>query len=462
MFILPQEYQDSYLKDMETYLHDLLYTLQIKGRPINFVKLIEAISYNSENLARIMIVNYLEKLDRDFMNCSFRKEKYLIKDHRPRTIITMYGEITYKRTIYIDKDTKERFVYVDSKMGIAKRIRYTEDVRAYAYEAYSDENSMIKVGKELGNLIHGKFSMKRNDEYALSRQTIYNFLKRVKPIHYVPKEKIRSETLFVLLDEKFIGCQDLGKKIMSKVCMTYTGLDKGKRNCLTGKNFFTSYSETFRYDLLTWIDEVYDLDEVKTFYFMSDGGGWIKETFNELKLPGKTEIICLDRFHAYRALYDLCKDYTYYSIALYYISRNDKVSFLKSIRHFVRNKKDEENYRYLKNNFKQCVNMYYAPGPSAMEQCVSHHVMSQFTSVPKAYSSKNIEGYLSMRDLYRNGHNLKKIYLEAVSSQKNDTEINVVNKCHLDFSIFDKGSDLPYYEISNLKGKSLFIPYRII
>ena len=459
MFILPQEYQSQYLKEIETYLHDLLYTLQLQGRPINFVRLIEALGYNCENLARLMIVNYLEKLDRDFMNCSFRKEKYYVKDHRPRTLITMYGEITYVRTIYTDRETGERFIYVDRKMGVARRIRYTEDVRAYAYEAYADENSMIKIGKELGNLIHSKFSLKRNDEYSLSRQTIYNFLKRVRPIHYVPETKIKTDTLFVLLDEKFIGCQDLDKKMMSKVCMTYAALEKGNRNALSGRYHFTSCSETFRYDLLTRIDEVYDLDEVKTFYFMSDGGGWIRETFKEMKLSGKTQITCLDRFHAYRALYDLCKDYTPYSIALYYISRNDRTSFLKSIRHFVRNKKDEENYKYLKNNFEQCVNMYYAPGPCAMEQCVSHHVMSQFTSVPKAYSSKNIERYLSMRDLYRNGHNLKKIYLEAISSQKDETEVNIVNRCQLDFSIFDKGSDIPYYELTNIRGKSLFLPH---
>ncbi len=75
MFILPQEYQSFYLKELESYLHDLLFTLQIKGRPINFVKLIEAIGYNSENLARQAIVAYLEKMDEDFFHSKIRKER---------------------------------------------------------------------------------------------------------------------------------------------------------------------------------------------------------------------------------------------------------------------------------------------------------------------------------------------------------------------------------------------------
>ncbi len=459
MFILPQEYQSFYLKELERYLHDLLFTLQIKGRASNFPKLIEAISYNSENLARRAIVAYLEKMDKDFFDSRIRKDRYYVKDHLPRTLVCMFGEITFTRTVYIDKDTGERFIYVDSKMGIRPRIRYTQDVRAYAYECYADENSMIKVGKELGNLIHAKFSLKRNDDYAFSRQTVYNFLK-VKPVHFVPDAKRKVSRLFVLMDEKFIGCQDSDSKIMAKAAMVYEeAAGKGKKKVLKGKTFFTSADKDFGCDLLTYLDEIYELEEVKEVYLMADGGGWIKEAFDNLELPGVKQIRCLDRFHSYRALYELCKDITLFQISLYYIARNDKESFIKSIKGFVRSDKDKDNYKYLVNHFGECVNMYYALGPCAMEQCICHHLMSQFTSVPKAYSSRNIERYLHMRDNYRNGLNLKKIYLEAIEEEKAEREITVLNKAQLDFSIFDKGSDIPYYNTASLKGKMRFIPW---
>ena len=459
MFILPQEYKEQYIKGMETYIHDLLYTFQIEGKPIDFVRLIEVVGYNGENLIREVIFNYLDLLDRNFKDSAARKERYYVKDYRKRTIVTMYGEISYYRTVYVDKDSGKRFIYVDRKLGIRSRIRYTDDVRAYVYEAYADENSMIKVGKEVGNLIHCKFSLKRNDEYALSRQTIYSFLKKIKPVHYIPEEKIKAQSLFILLDEKFIGCQDLDKKIMSKACMVYSDMEHSKRNRLLNRTFYSSYDPDFRYDLLTFIDEVYDLSKVKQMYLMGDGGNWIKETFKEMSLPEVKQTICLDAFHSHRALYELCRDYTPYSIALYYVSRRDQDSFTKAIKHFVRTNKDEENYRYLINNFEETVNMYYAPGPCAMEQCISHHLMSQFTSVPKAYSSKNIERYLSMRDNYRNRRNMRKIYLTALEKQSAERQITPINRYQLDFSIFDRGQDIPYYDTGNIKGRSLFLPH---
>lgn len=458
MFILPQEYRSEYLKGMETYLHDLLYSFQSEGRRIDWLRLIETVCYNAENLARQSIVSYLEKLDRDFKQSEARKRQYYVKDYLQRTLITMFGQISYYRTIYTDKDTNERYIYVDRKLHIDPYIRYTDDVRAYAYEAYSDENSMIKVGKELGSLIHSKFSLKRNDEYSLSRQTIYNFL-NIRPVHYVNKAKRKCKRLFLLLDEKFIGCQDKDSKIMSRVCMIYEGVKrKGNRNILTGKTFFSSSDEDFRYDLLTFLDEIYELDQIKELYCMGDGGKWIKEAFRELKIPGCRQIICLDKFHAYRALFDLCRDYTPYAIALYYISRNDKDSFTKAIRHFVRSDKDKDSFRYLINSFKEIHNMYCASGPCAMEQCISHHVMSQFTSVPKAYSSKNIERYLRMRDNCRNGINMKKLYIEARDSQRQDKQITYINSCQLDLSIFETKADIPYYDTSNIRGKLRFLP----
>lgn len=191
---------------------------------------------------------------------------------------------------------------------------------------------------------------------------------------------------------------------------------------------------------------------------MGDGGSWIKETFKELTLPNVETIICLDRFHSCKAIHDLIKDPVCYSIALYYLGRSDKRSFLESIKHFIRNKQDEDNYKYLYNNFDEAVNMTKALGPCAMEQVISHHVASQFTSVAKAYSSHNIERYLSSRDNYRNGLNLKKLYIKAKESQTTDREVTVINDYQLDFSIFDKGSDIPYYDTSNIRGKVRFLP----
>ena len=145
------------LHDLETLIKDMLLPRASKGDAVTFPKLVEAICKLSEDTLRKQFVEYLEKMDREFRYSPGRTQNYYVKNTRERTIVTMYGEITYKRTEYINRSTGEQYCYVDDKLGIDSRIRYTNDVAAYCFEAYADENSMIKVGKEIGNLIHAKF-----------------------------------------------------------------------------------------------------------------------------------------------------------------------------------------------------------------------------------------------------------------------------------------------------------------
>ena len=457
MYMIPQEYTNQYLECFNSFLNDIRLPRPEKGTATTWAKFIEASCYYMEDIARRSIVAFLEKMDREFKYSRERIEQYYIKYTRPRTLITMCGEITYNRTVYINKSTGDRYVYVDRKMGLVPYIRYTPDVRAYALAAYSDENSMIKVGKELGELIHCKFSIHAFDSHPISRQTIYTFLKQ-KPIHFVRNEKRKCETLFVLLDEKFIGCQDRENRIMSKVCLIYEGIEIGKRNKLLNKTYFSSTSKDFKYDLITYISEIYDLSSIKTMYCMGDGGSWIKDAFRELQYPGIKQIRCLDKFHAFRALYDLCPDSTCYSIALHYLSRGDINSFRKAVSHFVIDQQSEDNFRYLINNSDEIFNMIHAPAPCSMEQCISHHIQSQFSSVPKAYSSKNIERYLLMRDNFRNGLNLRELFLLACDKSSSVHPVIYINADDIDLSIFDSPGDMPYYSTANLKGVPLFLP----
>ena len=131
-------------------------------------------------------------------------QRYYVAYTGPRTIVTMYGEITYTRTLYKDRLDGSYYCYVDEKMGISKYIRYTNDVACYAAEAYADENSMSKIGIEIGNLIHAKFSLKDNRDYAIPRQTIYNLMKRSKEIRIEPiSEKKVIDDIYILTDEKY-------------------------------------------------------------------------------------------------------------------------------------------------------------------------------------------------------------------------------------------------------------------
>ena len=378
----------------------------------------------------------------------------------------MYGEITFRRTQYINLSTKKPYCYVDDKLGIDSRIRYTNDVAAYCMEAYADENSMIKVGKEVGNLIHAKFSLDKNDDYAIPRQTVQRMLKRVKATYIKPlQEKKRVEDIYILMDEKYLPDHNdpnkpgsKKKKKMTKVAMVVEGLDtSNKRHKYLGVSFCSLYKGDFSLRLLEHLNDRYDLEYLKHIHVLADGGTWIKTVSDEISVPNAKLRKYLCKFHFHQALnrifpikdiYDLAIDYIYHDKQedLYELFN----ATLKSVKEElnINTKEDEEsssrytnlknNINYIKNNYSEIMNMISLENMNcAMEQCISHHICSEFSNVPKVYSGDNLNLYLSMRDNYRNKENIKMIYLLALNDADSDSECTYINKKIMDFSIVE-------------------------
>ena len=378
----------------------------------------------------------------------------------------MYGEITFRRTQYINLSTKKPYCYVDDKLGIDSRIRYTNDVAAYCFEAYADENSMIKVGKEVGNLIHAKFSLDKNDDYAIPRQTVQRMLKRVKATYIKPlQEKKRVEDIYILMDEKYLPDHNdpnkpgsKKKKKMTKVAMIVEGLDtSNKRHKYLGVSFCSLYKGDFSLRLLEHLNDRYDLEYLKHIHVLADGGTWIKTVSDEISVPNAKLRKYLCKFHFHQALnrifpikdiYDLAIDYIYHDKQedLYELFN----ATLKSVKEElnINTKEDEEsssrytnlknNINYIKNNYSEIMNMISLENMNcAMEQCISHHICSEFSNVPKVYSGDNLNLYLSMRDNYRNKENIKMIYLLALNDADSDSECTYINKKIMDFSIVE-------------------------
>lgn len=86
-----------------------------------------------ESIAEIsasIIKNILELAGEEFKNSTIRKEKgYINKSNAERTIITIFGEITFKRTLYQHKLTNEYYIYVDDVFGIEAYKNYDPIVR---------------------------------------------------------------------------------------------------------------------------------------------------------------------------------------------------------------------------------------------------------------------------------------------------------------------------------------------
>ncbi len=397
-----------------------------------------------------MIRKYLENMDLKFRNSPSRTKSYHVKDTVKRTIITMYGEITYSRTIYTDLRTGKPFCYVDSKMGIDKYIRYTNDVGSYIYDAYADENSMIKVGQEIGGLIHSKYSLMDKRINAIPRQTIYNLIKRVKEIRKLPtgllKEDIKD--IYLLFDEKYIPCQDklkneeTRKDMMVKSCLIVEGLDvSNKRHKYINPYYLTLHNKDMAKEIEDFLNNKYNMDKVERIHFLSDGGSWIKGLYKDLFFPRKKKIKYLDKFHVFKSLWKIANDEQIYSSLISLLFRNKKEDLFKVIdglANIYPDRKEiiETERKYLFNNYSASMNILKLKNMNcSMEQVISHHIASEFTSIAKAYCSKNINRYLSMRDNFRNKENLKELYLYALDH--NDEDIVTINKPHVDQSSFN-------------------------
>ncbi len=71
-----------------------------------------------------------------------------------------------------------------------------------------------------------------------------------------------------------------------------------------------------------------------------------------------------------------------------------------------------------------------------MEAHISHNLASVFSSRPKAYGLKNLDVYLSTRNLHLNNIDIVNTYLKTLHYAKSH-KVQPIEKEVLDFSMFD-------------------------
>lgn len=441
-------------QDDENFFEALLIPNLCASNSLTFPSVIEKMANITEEKTKTLLLQFIKKMDDKFRYSSDRLDSYYVKDYRSRTIITMFGEITYSRTIYRDRRTNKNYCYVDDKLGIDKYIRYTNDVGAKAAELNADINSMIKVGKIIGSSIYSRFTLKDTTKYVLPRQTIYNLLHRAKEVRVLAKDKKSVNDIYVLMDEKYVSCQDklndddIRKDIMVKTALIVEGLDKSnnKRHKYINPYYLSITGNDLIDKLEDYIFSKYDIDSLKHIHFLSDGGTWIKTISSDLTIDRNKKKRYLDKFHAFKSLWNIYPEKEAYNSLIKSLYEDSKDDFLKLIDSYLETNQDrkemiEKSKKYLCNNYKAIKNTLKLKNMNcAMEQVISHHIASIFSSVPKAYSSKNMNLYLSFRDNYRNGENVKELYLKSLDCKE---DVYCVNKKHIDISL------LPSNIISN-------------
>ena len=409
----------------------------------NYTSIIENLGQLFQEYCRSSLIQTLIEIDLAYEKSEIRKRDYYIKDRRSRTIVTVFGVITYKRIIYEDKYTKKCFTYLDRKMGLPRWDTYDPTIKSMVCELYADQNSMIKVGSIIGDRIYAPFATDAGrHQFNLSRQTVHNTLKS----SLLVKQRFNaSETtpkvLYIMADEKYISTQKENTgKVMIKSAVIFEGINKQKkRNTLERKTVYSSIDECFWEDVYDVVSEMYDIDLIDTIHIMGDGAPWIKSGVN--LFPNAQ--FSLDKFHFKQALNHISTIPEIKSILFSNIVNNQKSVYTEIMNTLIGSaprpseiKTLKEKNKYILNQWSSIQASYHTTNMGcSMESAISHNLASVFSSRPKAYSRSNLRHYLSNRNLHLNNVDIRSYYLDTLDKPRNETHYK--EKESYDFSMFE-------------------------
>lgn len=420
----------------------------------NYINFLSNLDESICNIAKTSLVTIFESIDKAYCASLERKRKYHIKAHLPRTILTIFGEITFVRTFYSDKNNKGSYCYLDRYLGLKKYDYFDPYIKATIIE-YAANNSIPTVCSMINELVGNKIKVKDKINY-LNRQTVRNIILDSNISKPSKKQLDTPESIYIIADEKWVSTQNNNNQnVMVKSIVIFDSIKNKPRRYLNNKRIFASFkSNKFLDQILDYLYYTYDLDKVKNIIIMGDGAAWIKSLTYHFKINNHTNVIyALDKFHFKQAIHHLCIDTDLESILSEYVINNDKSNFIDACKDFInhyphRYQTIYNKMNYILDNWKYILTLYNLNLSCPMESQISHNLAYLLTSRPKGYSLKMLQKIIDIRLLFKNNENIKLLYLNNF----NKSEIVEFNQEILNFNIFDRKYSAPIYN------KYLFIP----
>ena len=413
----------------------------------NYINLISSLDDTMNSFMCNSLKYILEEIDRCYCNSLERKRKYHIKYKTKRTILTVFGEITYNRTFFKSKLNNSCFCYVDRFLGLKKYDYFDPYIKSEILD-YVSENNYSKTANHINALIGNRININGKVSF-ISRQTVRNIILN-SPLSKPKIKQLKSvEDIYIIADEKWIPTQNnKKKKVMQKSIVIFDGFSKlGKRKKLNHKMTFSGRNEQFIYDAIDYIEEAYDMSKIKHIYMLGDGATWIRNLKYYFNYNTKITIIQgLDKFHFKQCLWRIMPDKDVYNALNEYVIMNNVDDFNRltdEISDIYPSRKDKINeYKiYINNNWNNILNLYKYDLSCPMESQISHTFAEYFTSRPKAYNKNTIDKLIKLRLLKKNNYNIKKLYLNNLNCKE---ELDL-NKKVIDYSILERKETYTIY-----------------
>lgn len=433
----------------------------------NYINFMTDLDSFNHSLITNIIKAYFEYIDEIFFNTSYRKNFCSSKGFYKRTILTLFGEVTFKRRYYFDSKTNERFYFTDYFFNLPKRKYFDPFICSEICNEASSSN-YSKSGRIVASKIGKKFDNNINISRASARNIVMQF--NIENIYDYDERKV--EKLFVMLDEKFVGSQfnnNTDHMIKAAVIFENTELVYKYKKKQTSTNRYrlinshtcASIDNELLNNTVDYIYNTYDVNYIKEITFMGDCATWIKNFPNShwFKFsPNVSVKFAMDGFHFSQALNNLTtQKFPEVKATLNeYVLKNKKNDFIRLCNEFLdlypeRAETIESKRDYILNNWNaRQIYQNNSYMKCSMESHISHIFADIFTSRPKAYSKKGLRQLLKLRLLKTNGKNIKELYLNQLN-QNISLSINVDK---INFDIFEK--KISNYNPLNLINESVY------
>lgn len=377
-----------------------------------------------------------------------------------RNIVSIFGNITYKRRYYYDKTSKERVYLLDRVIGIKPNENLLPNVKERLIKE-ATESSYEHAGEVAA------YGVK------ISKQEVKNQIEKLDlDIDFYEKneEPRKVETIYIIADEDHVHLQKGGIEEPRIIIVYDNILSKGKRIELKNKRHFGGVYKNRIMDLwdevALYIENTYDMDYVQRIFIQGDGASWIK--------TGKTwinkSINILDTFHMCKAVNAIAgKNEKENKKRLYIALRCLNFEEFKEISYEILSEEMDETRRinkekimnYILNNKEGISNLYkyrqYLHGCSA-EGHVSHIFSDRMSSRPMGWKTQNVNNMSKLRLLKEDNIEIRTILekQDKVIELDEYQEIKEKTKKRIHKNIDFKEVSLPIITFGNHEQRQLF------
>ena len=358
-----------------------------------FADIVASTKKNVQELGRQVLSQVIEEVERQF-DAERDRHKIVVRNkNKSRRLITEFGDIDIRHTLYFDKEAKRYFFAVDDLLRIEKYTRIEEGLQA-------------KLLSDATHTSYGKAAVLSNN--VVSRQSVYNLAKKVAPIEAPrPKTNWNAANLFIEADEDHIHLKN-GKPGEVKLVYVHEGRDYSSgRAELINPRYFTSVQSDYN-EIWDRVDNYllssYHLSRANVF-LSGDGAAWIKAGLNVFP----NVVYNLDKFHLSKALMYLARgnnsllsklrrtvyDGDRAAFENLYLEITQRKSFNAATQRAI-----HDSALYILSNFEAISN----ESRCSAEGHVSHVLSSRMSSRPMAWTKEGAGKIASLRAyLYNRG-----------------------------------------------------------